>query len=176
MSTHEAGAECAEVGVLLPRTLDLLCAVVGSCRYQFAPPTSCTDNLWQLAGHVYNSVGVCTCSVIIGSFAALGTLAASPRKWNKLRGFVARIAAMQKVLRDVHDKASDLEVHDASDEFRNQGALRRTGSRVAAEQVPHQCKPCMDLMRVVFLLVQGCFIPHTCRISPACMHRALGSS
>ena len=80
-------------------------------------------------------VCVCVCSVIIGSFAALGTLATSPRKWNKLRGFVARIAAMQRVLRDVHDKASDLEVHDASEEFRNQGALRRIGSRVAAEQV-----------------------------------------
>lgn len=75
------------------------------------------------------------CSVIIGSFAALGTLATSPRKWNKLRGFVARIAAMQKVLRDVHEKASDLEVHDAGEELRQPGALRRIGSRIAAEQV-----------------------------------------
>lgn len=77
-------------------------------------------------------------SMIIGTFAALGTIATSPRKWHKLRGFVARIAAMQKVLADVHDKAGDLEVHDAAHALRQEGSLRRVGSRVAAEQVPYQ--------------------------------------
>lgn len=82
-------------------------------------------------------------------FSALGTLAQSPRKWHKLRGYVQRIACMQRVITDVHDAAQDLAVHGSDEALQpalpppppDAGAplsraskdMRRSGSRVASD-------------------------------------------
>lgn len=82
-------------------------------------------------------------------FGALGALANSPRKWHKLRGYVQRIAAMQRVVADVHEASEELAVHGADEALnpalppdlsaatergsRGSKDMRRSGSRVASD-------------------------------------------
>lgn len=83
-------------------------------------------------------------------FGSLGALANSPRKWHKLRGYVQRIAAMQRVVADVHEASRGLAVHAADDTLvpalppppdapaaaagdRPSSDMRRSGSRVASD-------------------------------------------
>lgn len=86
------------------------------------------------------------CSIVIAMFSALGALANSPRKWHKLRGFVQRIAAMDRVVADVHAAARDLAVHGADESLNPalppppdtaaagvRSDMRRSGSRVASD-------------------------------------------
>lgn len=89
------------------------------------------------------------CSIVIAMFGSLGALANSPRKWHKLRGYVQRIAAMQRVVADVHEASRGLAVHAADEALvpalppppdapaaaagRPSSDMRRSGSRVASD-------------------------------------------